>query len=61
MPDDRDRISLSPSSQMMRYIKQLVAVGVYGNDKTTVATRFLDEGVRRALESGVIHKETADD
>jgi hypothetical protein len=61
MADDRDRIALSPSPQMMRYIKQLIGAGVYGNDKTTVATRFLEEGVRRALETGVIHKESADD
>jgi hypothetical protein len=60
MADDRERINLSPSSAMLRYIKQLIATGLYGEDKTTVAKRFLEEGVRRALERGIIHRETED-
>lgn len=58
MAEDRDRINLSLSPAMTRYIKQLIAIGLYGNDKTTVATRFVEEGVRRALERGLIHKES---
>lgn len=60
MAEERDRINLSPKPVMMRYIKQLIASGLYGTDPTTVATRFVEEGVRRALERGVIHRETED-
>jgi hypothetical protein len=60
MAEDRERISLSPSPAITRYIKQLIASGLYGSDKTTVATRFVEEGIRRALERGVIHRETED-
>jgi hypothetical protein len=60
MADDRDRIALSPSPAMMRYLKQLVAVGLYGGTETAIATRFVEEGVRRALEKKIIHRETGD-
>jgi hypothetical protein len=60
MADDRERINLSPSPKMLRYIDQLVGLGLYGGDKTSIATRFLEEGVRRALEAGVITPERGD-
>ena len=46
---------------MRRYFKQLIAIGLYGNDRTAVATRFVEEGIRRALEHGLIHPETNDE
>jgi len=61
MAEDRDRIALSVSPRMRRYFKQLIAIGLYGNDRTAVATRFVEEGIRRALEHGLIHPETNDE
>jgi len=56
----RDRINLSPRPTTLRYLNQLVKLGLYGSDKTAVATRLVDEGIRRALAEGLIHRESGD-
>lgn len=56
--DDRDRISITVRPAMGRYIKQLLRLDLYGKDETAIATRFVEEGIRRALECGIIHPES---
>ena len=53
----RDRIALSPRPVTRRYLNQLVALGIYGSDATEAAKRLVDEGIRRALQEGIIHPE----
>jgi hypothetical protein len=60
MAEDRNRINLSLSPKMLRYVEQLVALGLYGDDRTKVAYRFLEEGIRRAVEAGVVSPDRAD-
>ena len=60
MADDRDRINLSPRPSTVRYLRQLVNIDLYGADPTAVATRLVEDGIRQALERGLIHAEAPD-
>jgi hypothetical protein len=51
------RIGLNPRPVTVRYLKQLVALGTHGKNPTQVASRLVDEGIRRALAEGLIDKE----
>ena len=51
------RIGLNPSEITVRYLKQLVALGIYGKNPTQVAARLVDEGIRRALVDRLIERE----
>ena len=53
----RERVAISPRPATLRYLKQLVALGIYGKDTTAAATRLVDEGIRLALKDGLINKE----
>jgi hypothetical protein len=51
------RIGLNPSDVTVRYLKQLLSLGIYGKNVTQVAARLVDEGIRRAIVEGLIEKE----
>ena len=53
----RDRLTLNPRPATIRYLKQLVALGIYGSSPTTAANRLVDEGIRLAIKDGLIDKE----
>lgn len=55
--DPRERIALSPRPSTVRYINQMVALGLFGTDPTAVATRLVEDGIRRALAEGILDKE----
>jgi hypothetical protein len=42
----------------LRYLQQLADLGIFGDDKTSVSFRLVEDGIRRALEGGIIHPET---
>lgn len=43
------------------YLKDLAAVGAYGKGKAGVMRRFIENGIARAIERGVIEKRDAAD
>jgi len=53
----RPRIYLSPRPATLRYLNQLVSLGLYGSDPTQAAGRLVDEGIRLALREGLIRPE----
>lgn len=53
----RERIYLGSRPATLRYLNQLVSLGLYGNDPTQAARRLVDEGIRLALREGLIRPE----
>ena len=56
----RPTITLHPSATTLFYLKELVALGMYGKTPTTAANRLIDEGIRRAICDQLIDKRRAD-
>jgi hypothetical protein len=53
----RDKpVPFRPSEQTSAYLKDLVAIGVYGKNPTQVVRRLVDEGIRQAIGLGLIER-----
>jgi hypothetical protein len=50
---------LSPISRA--YLRELAKVGVYGRGESAVMRRLVEDGIRNALEKGIIEKKSTDD
>jgi hypothetical protein len=54
----RLRVNITVRPITLRYLQQLADLGIFGDDKTSVSFRLVEDGIRRALEGGIIHPET---
>jgi len=46
---------------MHAYLEDLAKLGAYGQGKSGVARRFIEDGIKKAIENKVIQTRTADD
>jgi hypothetical protein len=56
MADPKKPVPLRLRKVTDHYLKELVKTGAYGENKSDVMRRFIENGIRQALEAGVIGK-----
>lgn len=60
-PEDRLRVNMTIKPVTLRYLNQLIKLGVFGDDKTSVSFRLVEEAIRQALADGIIQPDTGGD
>ena len=59
MPNDKVPLRIPPI--LHAYLNDLADLGTYGKGKNGVVRRFIEDGIRRAIEAGVIQKRSVKD
>jgi hypothetical protein len=61
MAKDPKKLQIGLDPVMHKYLEDLIKIGFFGNDKTKVARRLIEDGIRKAIAENLIKVRTLDE
>jgi hypothetical protein len=61
MAKEKDKVECRLAPINRAYLRELAKLGAYGRGESGVMRRFIEDGIREALEKGIIEKKSIED